>query len=411
VRVLKYFKNTELAKLYNVSEKSVRNWIQAAIEGKLDIQLYDVNGKQAVANTARNTFVIEGLVAKGKKYKNSRSFKTFSPQAKFYDTYNHKQILNIISNLTIHHEIPLQYSYQDGGADFWDQFANRLAEEETPNILTKTIELLDTVETDLERFIEGDRKVNIIDLGPGNGLPVRALIDKLQKKERLGRYVGIDTSKEMLGILEKNIRTWYKGAVTFEGHVRDISYERFNDVLDNDFIEDENKRPINLILLLGGTLSNFRSPTQALEAISSSMSLTDLLIYTEKLDAPATRRYFDFNITPQSQKLAPRHKIILDLMNIDPSTYDIEQFFDEKKEARFIRIRPTIDIAIDFSLESGPRRIELRKNEPIVLWRAWHWNLFDVIDQFNESDFEALQVSRSRSTEFALVLLRLNPSA
>ena len=69
---LKYFKNTELAKIYNVSEKSVRNWIQAARSGKLDLQLYEHNGRLAIANITKNTETIKKLAENGKKYKNSR---------------------------------------------------------------------------------------------------------------------------------------------------------------------------------------------------------------------------------------------------------------------------------------------------------------------------------------------------
>ena len=66
---MKYFKNTELAKLYHVSEKSVRNWIDAVEIGKLDLDLFDQKGKFYIANTTKNTRTIEALVEKGKKYK------------------------------------------------------------------------------------------------------------------------------------------------------------------------------------------------------------------------------------------------------------------------------------------------------------------------------------------------------
>ena len=65
---MKYFKNTELAKLYNVSEKSVRNWIEATKKGKLQLQLYEGGSKAYIANTTKNTLMLEDLVEKGKKY-------------------------------------------------------------------------------------------------------------------------------------------------------------------------------------------------------------------------------------------------------------------------------------------------------------------------------------------------------
>src|ERR1044072_5333369 len=123
---MKYFRHTELAKLYHISEKSVRNWIQASVEGRLDLHLYEENGRQYVANTSKNTATIEQLVQKGKKYKNTRGTKTITPKDSFYKNYNRKQILDIISNLTIHHELLQQYCYVNSGAEYWDTYANRL---------------------------------------------------------------------------------------------------------------------------------------------------------------------------------------------------------------------------------------------------------------------------------------------
>lgn len=403
---MKYFKNTELAKLYNVSEKSVRNWIQAAQEEKLELQLYEERGKNWVANTSKNTALIEELVQRGKKYKNTRSYKIVKPTEKFYKTYSNKQILDIASNLTIRHEVPLQYSYADGGASYWDKYANKLINEKTANNITKAIELLDTAYKDLERFI-GNRRINVIDLGPGNALPVRDFLAKLLSENRLNRYIAIDNSREMLEIAKHNLNTWFSDSIKFESYVRDISQERFDDIFAADYANDNDDLPVNIILLIGGTLSNFRTPSRSIQAINDSMGLDDILIYTEKLDTPNTRRYFDFNIAAENQKLTPRHKLILDMLSIDDSYYDVEQLYDPEKRGRFIRIRPTVDIAIQLEVANGPRHIELQKHVPITLWRAWHWTLNDVASQFTAHDFELLQVNRAKETEYCLLAMRI----
>src|SRR6266545_2689539 len=186
---MKYFKNTELAKLYHVSEKSVRNWIESARTGKLDLQLFEAKDKSYVANTASNARLIEELVQNGKKYKNKRGFREVSPTKKFYEMYDQKQILDIISSLTIHHEIPLQYTYVNGGADYWDQYAKRLISEQTPNLLVRTLELLDVSSDNIDRLVSGRSKVNVVDLGPGNGLPIRPTLARLLEQGKLKRYI------------------------------------------------------------------------------------------------------------------------------------------------------------------------------------------------------------------------------
>src|SRR5690348_13640231 len=88
---VKFFKNTELAKIYRISEKSVRNWIEAARAGRLALDLVEDKNRMYIANTSRNTVMIQQLVEKGKKYTNSRGRQTIKPTAKFYEIFDSKQ--------------------------------------------------------------------------------------------------------------------------------------------------------------------------------------------------------------------------------------------------------------------------------------------------------------------------------
>jgi uncharacterized SAM-dependent methyltransferase len=404
---LKYFKNTELAKLYNISEKSVRNWIEAAQEGKLELQLYEEKGRTYVANVSRNTQIIEELAQKGKKYRNSRGFKTICPSERFYEVFNSKQLFDIISCLSVHRELPLKYSYVDAGASYWDKYAERLLEEEAPSTLTNTIDLLQLNLDTLDLLIDGHKRVNIIDLGPGNGLPIKQLLAHLLKRDKLNRYVALDISKDMLNIAERHIKEWFGGEVAFEGYIRDLEYERFDDLFAKDYVGDEANVPLNIVLFLGDTLGNLRSPNLALQAINNSLGLNDLLVYCTKLDTPNSRRYFDFHIVPENQKLTPRHKLILDLLNIDESLYDVEQKFDEKREARLISIRLKVALSINFTFANSARRVELNKGDSILLWRYWHRDAIDVIKQFDQNAFNLLHATKSKNQEYILLVSKI----
>ncbi|HEU4914723.1 MAG TPA: L-histidine N(alpha)-methyltransferase [Candidatus Saccharimonadales bacterium] len=400
---MKYFKNTELAKIYNVSEKSVRNWIQAAREGKLDLELYEKSERFWVANTTKNTAIIELQVKKGKKFKNQRGRKVISPSKEFYEMYNKNQILDIISNLTIHGETPLQYTYVDGGADDWDKYAQRLIKEAAPNILNRTIEILETTSGTVGGLLSGYRKVNIIDIGPGNGLPIRSTIDRLNKEGRLKRYIPIDISTDMLSILERNIKHWFGGSVKYEPAIKDISHERFNDIIANDLMDSET---INVVFLLGGTLSNFRSPAQVLQVIRDSMGLNDLFICSGYLDTPKTRRYFDY-YSSNKRKVPVQDGLILDFLNIDESLYNVEQLFDEENRARIIRVRPKIDIAIRFDLDGASKTIELVKNEPILIWRHWHRAALETLQLLDANGFDIMQATKSRDQQYLVTVSKL----
>lgn len=399
---MKYFKNTELAKLYNVSEKSVRNWVQAAREDKLDLQLHENKSKHYIANTSKNTLLIEKLVERGKKYKNTRGIKRLSPKGSFYELYSPKQILDIISSLTIHGETPLQYTYVDGGAEDWDTYAHRLLDEQTPNVLNRSIDLLEITKDSIDRLLQDYDKVNVVDLGPGNGLPIRPTLERLLKQGRLNRYIPVDISQDMLSILEKNIREWFGDSVEFEPHLRDISYERFNDFPANDFTD---RKTVNVVFFMGGTLANFRSPSQVLQVINNSLGLNDVFVYSGYLDTPKTRRYFDYYT--EDRKVPVQDGLILDFLNIDESLYEVKQIFDEKKRARSISIRPRVDLSIKFNLANGTRTVELRKDEPILIWRHWHKTMVETINLFDENDFDLKQVTKSLDQNYLLLVSKI----
>jgi SAM-dependent methyltransferase len=399
---MKYFKNTELAKLYNVSEKSVRNWIDAAQAGKLDLQLYKVNDKEYIANTTKNGLLVTELANKGKKYKNSRGVKKLHPKKAFYELYNERQIIDIISNLTIHHESPLQYTYVDGGAEDWNKYASRLLNEQAPNMLKRSIELIEMTAASVDRLLEKYEKVNVIDLGPGNGLPVKPTLRRLLKEKRLNKYVPIDISNDMLAIVERNIKTWFGDSITVDAQNHDFSYERFNKLLANNFTENNTA---NIVFLLGGTLANFRSPEQVLQTINSSLGPNDVFIYTGYLDTPKTRRYFDYYTS--DRKVPVQDGLILDLLNIDESLYDVEQKFDEHKLARSISIRPTVDLSIIFDIYGSTHSIEIPKNESILVWRHWHKNIVEMINMFDRNDFDVMQAIKSSDGQHVLIVSKI----
>lgn len=405
---MKYFKNTELAKLYNVSEKSVRNWVQAAQEGKLELQLYTSNGKTYIANTPLNAMAIEGVVAKGRKYKNTRAFKVVTPTEKFYELCTPKQIYDLIANIDIHREIPHQYSYLDGGAVHWDQYAHKLLNEKTPNSVTNTIELLDVSEPYIDSILAGNERVNIIDIGPGNCLPIKDMLASLHKNGKLNRYIGLDVSPEMLEIARQNIEAWYNHEIDYEDSIRDINYDRFEDlVISSSFRKDNTVIP-NLILFFGGTISNLRDPDQALRIINNSMGKNDIFMLSRKLDTAATRRFFDFSAGPKEAiTLDMKEKNMLDLMGIDDSLYEVEQFFDEQKMARIMQIRFKVDLTINFQLEGNKRNIDILKGETLLLWRSDHKSLLETVGQLNQNGFDVIQATKSRDQQYALFIAKL----
>jgi SAM-dependent methyltransferase len=409
---MQYFKNTELADLYHVSEKAVRNWIEAAQNGKLALTLYQDSDRLRVANTAKNKVILQDLVERAKKYKNVRFRKVISPKQEFYSVFDSSQIIDMILSIEAYRELPLQYTYFNGGAHYWDKYAQRLMWEENPNTLKSTIQLLESNLGNIDRLIGSHKKINVVDLGVGNGLPVRKLLEHLLDKKLLNRYIGIDLSPEMFKVAEENIRNWFGDKIKIEKHIKDISRDRFRDVLIDDYSQSYDEAPLNLVLLLGGTLSNFRIPQDSLRAINNSMAAQDRIIYSLKLDTPGSRQYFDFShlsskakILPiRNNTLLPDMRLLPELLGIKADLYDAQQRFDSKKRVRTISIRFNIDITLEFVLPNGKRQISLNKDDELLLWRAWHWNAHEVIDQFATNGFDLLQASQTNDHDYLLTI-------
>lgn len=399
---MKYYKNTELARIYKVSEKAVRNWVEGAQAGRFDLRLHEENGKQYIANSAKNHTTIEELVSRGRKYKNTRGHKVVRPTPRFYEIYSPKQIIDIITNLDVYRETPLQYTYFNSGAKRWDVYTRKLLAEDASNALGNTISLLDTNLQYLDQLVEDYDAVNIIDLGVGNALPVRNLLEHFNELGMLKRYIGIDISPEMLSIAEANIRQWFGDDLRAETYTRDIVNDRFDDLLVADSFNEDRANVINLVLFLGGTLPNFRQPARALSTIHDSLGKNDLLLYTKKLDNSKSRRFFEVSATGNQEI-----DLVLKLLNIDKSMYTLEQFFDESKRAREVHAKLNVAVSVEFELGGRKKAVDLNKDDNILLWRARHQHLVEIVNQFDAAEFDLVQATRSKDRTYALTISRI----
>lgn len=396
-----------LVEKYHISDRTVRNWIKEAESGKLDLDLHEDPQGTRVLNTARNIALIEELIEKRKKFRNTRGSKVVSPKPKFYELYTPRQILDISSNLDIRREIPFQYGYFDGGAEYWNKYALRLASEEAPNNLINTRNQLQNNLNYIDALLRRYKYVNVVDIGPGNCLPVKDLLQHLVDTKKLGRYTAVDISDSMLKIAQRNIEKWFGSKVPFAGHLADISYDRFAELAASDVIGPDAGETVNLVLAVGGTFANLHTPDNALRVIRDSLNQKDLFIYDRKLDNAAARSYFDFSVDDKVAAIDIKSKMVLDLLNIDESFYDVEMGFNEADKERYIRIRLKVALTIKFAFEEGERIVEFNKNDDILLWRSWHQNVQDVLQQLNRTEFNVLQTSLTDDEKYVLTISRV----
>lgn len=405
--MLLYFKNTELVEEYGVTFKTIRNWITAAESGKLGLRLTKVNDKSYVTKNTGNIVLIEELVRNNKKYRPLRSMKVLSPQPDFYKLFDVAQIYDIITNIEMHREIPREYNYFDGGAISWDEYVKRVDRENTPSNLSMTRELLAKNQSFIDSIIENYEFVNVVDLGAGNAYPVKAFLSHLKDMGKLGRYMAVDISPDMLGVAHKNITEWFGDSVRFEAHQLDITRDRFARLLAEDYVKNTSEQTCNIILFLGGTLQNFRKKDAPLQVINDSMGANDFLVHTQKLDSPATRLQFDFGSKSGDHALPDTHSIVPNLLNITPDLYDMEAGYDKVKKEKYVKIRFKATVKIQIDLDGGKHSIEVEKGQSVQLLRAYQDEAIDIINQFNRNDFYLLQTSQSLDCQYILTISRV----
>jgi uncharacterized SAM-dependent methyltransferase len=407
-----YFKNTELAEKYHVSLRTVLNWVEAAKQGKLALELYTQDDKSYVANSPKNVTVIEKMVEDRRKYRNGRGFKVITPKPELYELFSKKQLFDIISDLEVRHETQCQYSYFDEGANKWDELAERQATEDVPNYLRSTVKLIEVNQSYIDEILFPYKRVNVVDIGVGNAMPIKPLLEHLLAQGKLGRYIALDMSPQMLEIAGANIKKWFGNKVHYEGRQVDINYDRFAHLLADEYMQEDAESTINVVTAFGGTLTNLSSPERALKVIQSSMGRRDLFMYTLKLDTERSRNYFSHlgpnDSSSKAQSFPSLHRLLLDLFNISEEYYDPDMGYDPQKHMRYLYARLKVAISIHFDFGPGEQRIvELNKGDSILVWRHWHQSTNDVIAQVTNAGFGVLQTSLIENQEYMLTIARV----
>jgi len=188
--------------------------------------------------------------------------------------FSHSQKSELVTAIKGRGEIPLKFVYiSKAGKNRWDKIAKTRSSKNVRGINTVEGNLLNAKVSDFLNSFKNLDKLNIIDIGPGNGYPVMPLLQPLNKLGVKFRYVPIDISDEMLNLAVENIRVAFPGI--------EIKPIRLDFELGN-FAEETYKlregRFQNLMLFLGSTLGNQSDRSRVLTNFRDSMTSDDFLI-------------------------------------------------------------------------------------------------------------------------------------
>jgi uncharacterized SAM-dependent methyltransferase len=265
-----------------------------------------------------------------------------------------KQEFELITAIKGRGEIPLKFQYLGEGSRNWDKIAKYRSK--TGGITAIEFNLL---KKKIKLFLDpysNIKKINVIDLGCGNGIASYPVLEELQSKKIKFKYIPIDISEELLNMAVKNVKAKF-GNVECKAFQLDFELGNFSDVI----YELKKENSVNLLLFLHNTLGNFSDRNRILTNFRDSMSSDDYLIIGVEL----TNLYKIHKILPYY-----RGKPTEDFLYFIPQKIGIKRkdtIFDvgwneSKKqiEARMI-LRKNIEVKI------GSEKFILEKGEQILL--------------------------------------------
>ena len=203
---MKYFKNSFLAKEYGVTLPTIANWIKETTSGKKNLELFEHNNRKYIAKTDSNQLLMRKYVEFGFKYKPVSKRVVAESDFNFVKYLSDKQLIEIKKDLLDKKHLDLKYVYMDGGAEVWNSmYENSSGSSSTYEPYHKMNVLM------IPRILEllGEKTINIIEVGVGNGKPLHDFLHALEKEKKLNSYISIDIRSTKNEIAIKNIKKEY----------------------------------------------------------------------------------------------------------------------------------------------------------------------------------------------------------
>ncbi len=395
-----YKKQVEIAREFGVSEGTVSNWINAAEEGKNNLQIELVNDKYRILGNEHNQAVMLALALDGKKHRSNVKLKKTKVKKEFYDIFSEDEISEIINDLEFKKQINLKFCYRNIGSKYWDDFYHS---NSSPVRREVSKRITNIVKESLTISKPGS-KVNIIDIGPGNGYPVKEILSELLDLKTLNKYIPIDFSNELNNIASNNIEEWYPN-INIKKYALDIEAARFSKIfLENKSSKDDIK---NMVLYLDG-LCNHDDTTQVLKNFRKGLTFSDLLVVGFTLDTKNNRSKLNYIRTEMLDNI---HSWMLKMMGIDIDLCDMSARYDERINSKVKYIQLDKDYEICFEIFGEEKKILFKSGEEINVWKHFLFNVQDFLSILDESDLEIINLQIDKNYSYAMVICQAKQNA
>jgi|688.fasta_scaffold151388_2 uncharacterized SAM-dependent methyltransferase len=390
---MRSFTQAEVSRICNVSRVTVNRWVELSIEGKNNLQLDTSTNKVRILDNAHNEAELKRLSATASKYQGGEVKKVVLSE-EFYKFFSFEERIEIFNDLQYNSQINLKYVYKNVGAEYWDKFYRNSGSK----VVDFVDEVLDICFEDFLYYLPKNSKTNIIDIGPGNGYPVKNLLQKLDKTKRLSKYLALDISEEINHLTVNNIKKWFPDLQCLS-YQADVEYGK----VSNIFLENKEKNESNLILHLGNTLCNYNDRLQVLKHLSFGITPDDLLVLTFTLDVPENKAEINYVKNDDSgiKDWLPR------LLGIDIENCEIVGEYNEKLNCKTAGFQLDKDYEIEFKLANRTETLYLKAGQTINDWKHYLVDIVQFVEEARAAKLEILELKTDNRGSNALAICRI----
>jgi SAM-dependent methyltransferase len=397
---MRYFTNLELAKKFGLSSNTIGYWIEDAVEGKNELQVREVKMKTVdrmiykIISNEQNLRELNRLYEKGRKSQNMVNLHKVSlnqSDIKVFSEDTISQILNAIEE----GYIPLKFTYMNGGAKEWNEFVIEGYKTNLYPTTKRTEILLASIYKNLRLLNPEKKKINIIDVGCGNFLPVSKFVNNLEMDGLLNKYIGVDISSEMLEIAKDNaLKNVPEGKIVIETS----DFESSNLIHLSNLYKDENV--FNIFLFLGGTIGNYTDNSIVLKHLRDSMASDDLLFISFRKDTGNTYGLFN-SISEKNERIfwIPR------LFGLSPEDLVLTTWFSEENKVKCLGVELKKDTILDYTFKNGIKKsIRINGGQRIMLVSYRIYSIDEIIKKQSELGLELNQYISTDTRETGLIV-------
>jgi SAM-dependent methyltransferase len=355
---MKYYKNIDISKEFAVSQTTVANWIKDTLSGKKDLELISHKNKKYIAKTEENITKIKAYASEGFKYKPTNARTVSSPKEEFKKYLTDRQLIEIKKNIVDKKKIDVKFSYIDGGANIWDKMYDESAGSSATYDPYNQMNILS-----IPRILEltGKKKINIIEIGAGNGKPLLEFLNTLTHSNRLNAYISIDISSEMNALQEQNLLKSFPG-LNFFSYVVDVENESFDHIVYE--IYQDHPDTMNIFVVFGGTFGNFADIERTVMNIEKSMLSGDIVCINNP--RPHKDRYADGKYMYESPTV-DHYLFASRSLGLQVSGEDLRYEFDKKTTTRKLFLNIPHNHTVKLLINDREEVIDLPKGTEIMI--------------------------------------------